>query len=69
MVGKIVTVRIHDKENSDPFNKGYYLLKGKCYYYGYNEFLGVMQITLNRNPIYPIKQEDIVNIEEDENRC
>lgn len=61
LIGKSVTVRINDRDNNGKkiWNK-FTTITGKCYYAGYNKALGCNQITIDRTPIFPIKEEDII---------
>jgi hypothetical protein len=63
LVGRTITVRIPDRDMNGKLMKDKFTtIKGKCTYYGIN-FFGDMSITINRTPVYPITDIDIIKIE------
>lgn len=63
LVGKVVTVRILDRDlNGKEIPGKYTQIKGLCKFYGKN-LLGMMSITLDRTPIFPISTKDIIKYE------
>jgi hypothetical protein len=67
-IGKIITIKINDRdiEGNIIINK-FTTVKGLCSYHGYNKIFNCYQITINRMPILPFKESDIIKIEENEN--
>lgn len=64
MKDKIVTVRINDRDNKGKIIQNKYTsIRGKCYFYGYNQYLECNMIVINRTPIFPITEEDIIKVE------
>ncbi len=61
--GKIIKIRILNKpapgEESHAYRETYSEILGMCTFSGYNQWLGVDQITINRMPIWPVKDSDI----------
>jgi hypothetical protein len=63
IIGKLVTVRIPYRDFKGKLvpNK-YESMKGVCTFYG-ETVLGIMSITIDRTPVYPITERDIIKIE------
>jgi hypothetical protein len=63
LVGKVVTIRINDRDEKGKLIKDKSTtIKGLCSFYGEN-LLGELTITLNRTPIFPFSDRDIVRID------
>jgi hypothetical protein len=60
LIGKVITVRIPSRDHTGKktLNKNT-KITGTCTYAGYNEILGMQQVTIGRMPIYPIYETDI----------
>jgi hypothetical protein len=63
LVGRVVTVRIPDRDfEGKKINGKFTTIKGICTFYGDNIF-GDRSITINRTPVFPITDEDIINVQ------
>ena len=63
LVGKVVTIRINDRDEKGRTVKNKFTtIKGICSFYGKN-LLGELTITLNRTPIFPFSDRDIVRVD------
>ena len=63
-LGKIITIKINDRDESgkiipDKFTT----VKGKCQFFGYNNILEHNQITIDRIPIFPFDERQIIKVE------
>jgi hypothetical protein len=60
LVGKIVKVHIpsHTYPNTKVKVDARYVV-GECTFAGFNWLLGKKQITVNRTPIFPVREEDV----------
>lgn len=61
LIGKIVKVYLPQTyyKGSGVSTEASYIV-GKCTFAGFNWFLGKKQITINRTPIFPVREEDVV---------
>lgn len=63
-LGKLITIKINDRDESGKIiSNKFTTIRGKCEFIGYNRVLEEYQITLNRMPIFPFKESDILNVE------
>jgi hypothetical protein len=63
LVGKVVTIRINDRdEKGKTIKNKFTIIKGLCSFYGEN-LLGELTIILNRTPIFPFSDRDIVRVD------
>lgn len=64
LLGKLITIKINDRDESGKIipNK-FTTIKGKCQFFGYNKILNHNQITINRMPIFPFDESQIINVE------
>jgi hypothetical protein len=63
-LGKLITIKINDRDESgkiipDKFT----IIKGKSNFVGYNNILNHNQITINRMPIFPFDESQIIKVE------
>lgn len=60
LVGKIVKVTLPftKYKGSGVSTEASYIV-GECTFAGFNWFLGKRQITVNRTPIFPVREEDV----------
>ena len=68
LLGKLITIKINERDESgkiilDKFTT----IKGNCQFFGYNNIIDHNQITIDRIPIFPFKESDILKIEKNEN--
>jgi hypothetical protein len=60
LIGKRVRVRINDRDNfGKTLHNKFTYISGICKFAGYNKYLDVYQITVDRTPIYPIQFKDV----------
>jgi hypothetical protein len=59
-LGKKVRVKINDRDiNGKLIWNKFTFIEGKCTFIGNNNILNLLQITIDRTPIFPVKEEDI----------
>jgi hypothetical protein len=64
ILNKILVIKINDRDiNGKIISDKFTTIKGKCSFIGYNNILNCNQITINRIPIFPFDESDIIKIE------
>lgn len=64
LLGKLITIKINDRNESGKIiSDKFTTIKGKCEFIGYNNILNHNQITINRMPIFPFDESQIIKIE------
>lgn len=60
LIGKRVKIRINDRDmNGKTIPFKFTHIVGKCVFAGYNSYLEVYQVTIDRTPIFPIQFKDV----------